>query len=140
MWDSSRIDTHSPDIEVPQHISYAVGLEKNNLPKNHNIPKELKTFLGAVKSEIMDHRNRNHIPCNIPQEELAALKELIRLQRDRVITIKSCDKGAGLIILDFNEYINACESHLESQTENGEYYIKVMRRFYKQHKIRFLIL
>ena len=27
MWDSSRIDRYTPDVEVPQHISYAVGLE-----------------------------------------------------------------------------------------------------------------
>ena len=32
-----------------------------------------------------------------------------------MITIKPCDKGAGIIILDFVEYIRACQEHL-----NGE--------------------
>ena len=37
MWDSSRIDRYTPDVEVPQHISYAVGLEntKKTLPFNY---------------------------------------------------------------------------------------------------------
>ena len=85
------------------------------MPQNYNTPQGLKTFLGAVKSEIMDHRNRNQISCNIPPDEIEALKELIQLQKDRVITIKSCDKGAGIIILDFKEYMKAAYSHLSSQ-------------------------
>jgi hypothetical protein len=88
---------------------------KNNLPKNYTIPNDLKTFLAAVKSEITDPRNRNSVPCNIPPEEIAALKELIRLQKERIITIKACDKRAGIIILDFNEYLRACYMHLSSK-------------------------
>ena len=38
---------------------------------------------------------------NVPPEEISVLKDLIKLQRDRVITTKACDKGAGVIILDF---------------------------------------
>ena len=59
--------------------------------------------LGAVKSEILDPRNRNTVKCNIPPEEIAALKELIKLQKERKIVIKACDKGAEIIIIDFNE-------------------------------------
>ena len=60
--------------------------------------------------------------CNIPPEEIAALRELIRLQKERIITIKSCDKGAGIIILDFNEYLRACYEHLNSKQiqSNGD--------------------
>ena len=40
-----------------------------------------------------------------------------------------CDKGAGLIILDFENYMKACHEHLESETENGgKYYIPVTDR------------
>ena len=46
---------------------------------------------------------------------MIALKELIRLQRERIITIKACDKGGGIIILDFNEYLRACYMHLSSK-------------------------
>ena len=55
--------------------------QKQNLPKNYTIPKEIKTYLGAIKSEIMDHKNRNQVECNLPKEDLVALKELIRLLR-----------------------------------------------------------
>jgi hypothetical protein len=48
---------------------------KTNLPKNYKSPDGLKTYLGSVKSELMDHRNRNNKPCNLPQDEIQALKE-----------------------------------------------------------------
>ena len=92
--------------------------QKSNLPQNHNTPAGLKTYLNSVKSEIMDPRNRNIEKCNLPQDELNALKDLIKLQRERIITIKACDKGAGLIILDFNTYMRACYDHLLSKQPN----------------------
>ena len=44
--------------------------------------------------------------------------------------IKRCDKGAGIIILDFEEYMRACHDHLNSNLENpngskNPYYTKV---------------
>ena len=57
--------------------------KKNNLPKNYPTPQGLIACLGSIKSEIIDHRNRNIIPCNIPQVEIAALKELFAPKRDR---------------------------------------------------------
>ena len=77
----------------------------------------------------MDHRNRNEVKCNLPAEEIEALEQLIKLQQDRKIVIKECDKGAGLIILTFKEYMKACYMHLteELQTENEtlKYYTPV---------------
>ena len=105
-------------------------VKKNNLPKNHSMQNGLKTFIGAVKSEILDPNNRNKVDNNITDDEVEALKELIKLQKDRKIVIKPCDKGAGIIILDFDEYEKACKSHLESSTigPNGssvKFYAKV---------------
>ena len=77
----------------------------------------------------MGPKNRNTVKCNLPVEEVAALKELIKLQRERVIN-KSCDKGAGIMILDFKTYMQACYEHLlEKQTntqgEKNNYYMMV---------------
>ena len=80
--------------------------ERYNLPKNYSVPEGIKTFLAGVKSEILDPRNRNQEHSNLPPNELEALKEIIRLQRERKIVIKACDKGAGIIIIDFEDYIN----------------------------------
>ena len=104
--------------------------KKDNLPKNHKTPKKLKGFLGAVRSEIMDPQNRNKVPSNLPPEELKALKELIELLKDKQIIIKPCDKGAGIIILDFDKYMEACNKHLTSlqvdkEGEDKPFYIKV---------------
>ena len=103
---------------------------KTNLPKNHSTPNQLKTFLGAVKSELTDSENRNPAKCNLPPDQLQALKELIQLQREKKIVIKKCDKGAGVIILDFDDYMKAAQKHLSAtnETENGEqipFYTKV---------------
>ena len=58
--------------------------------------------------------------CNIPQKEIEALKDLIRLQKERKNTIKACDKGSGIIILDFNEYMRACYSHLNCNKKQAD--------------------
>ena len=93
---------------------------KTNLPKNYKSPDGLKTYLGSVKSEILDHRNRNNVSCNLPQEEIQALKDLIKLQKEKVIVIKPCDKGAGIIILDYPVYMRACYEHLSSEKRIGD--------------------
>ena len=87
---------------------------KSNLPKNYSSPNGLKTFLSSIKSEIMDPKNRNSEKSNLPPDEIVALIELIRLQIDRVIVIKAADNGAGIVILDFKDYIKASYDHLLS--------------------------
>ena len=72
-------------------------------------------MLAATKSEILDPENRNKSRPNLPPGEMKALARLIELQKQQVITIKPCDKGAGIIILDFQEYIRACEVHLSAE-------------------------
>ena len=86
--------------------------KKTNLPKNHNIPAGLKHFIGSIRSEIMDPRNRNKEECNLPPEELAALKELVSLQRQRIIIIKAADKGAGIVVMNFKDYMKVAYEHL----------------------------
>ena len=95
---------------------------KNNMPKNYTVPEGLKIFLGAIKSEILDSKNRNSAECNLTREELEALKELITMQKDRKIVIKPCDKGAGILILDFEDYLKACYTHLTAEASSGEPY------------------
>ena len=99
---------------------------KTNLPKNYSVPEELKIFLNSVRSEISDPRNRRQEGCNLPMDEMAALKELTKLQKEKVIVIKACDKGAGVIILNYDEYMRSCYAHLTSfQFENKPYYNQV---------------
>ena len=102
---------------------------KNNMPKNHSTPEGLKVFLTSLKSEITDPKNRNREECNLPVDELNALKELITLQKDRVIVIKACDKGAGIMILNFNDYMKACYEHLWSKTKDNKPYYKEVDNF-----------
>ena len=105
-------------------------VRKRDLPRNYKSPNQLKTFLGAVKSELTDSENRNPAKCNLPPNQIQALKEIIQLQKDRKIIIKKCDKGAGIIVLNFEDYMSAANKHLLSQheLENGDkinFYSKV---------------
>ena len=50
---------------------------------------------------------------NLPPEEIQALDQLIQLQKNRVITIKPCDKGAGIILLDFEDYKKVDDNLIE---------------------------
>ena len=107
---------------------------KTNLPKNHRAPEALRNYLGAVKSELMDPLNRNKVNSNIPPEERKALKELIQLQKTRQITVKPCDKGAGIIVLDFHNYLKSCYDHLKSKQNGVLYYEKVDHKYIEAAK------
>ena len=87
--------------------------DKTNLPPfDHPRPPPLTTFLNGVKSELMDPLNRNNCRPNLPFDEMKALKELINLQNNNVIVMKACDKGAGIIILNYDAYMLSCKNHL----------------------------
>ena len=83
--------------------------KKSNLPKNYKMPNGLRTYVTAVKSKIMDPKNRNKVKNNITFEDQQALKDLIKLQKEKNIVIKQCDKGAGIIIMDHKNYVKAAE-------------------------------
>ena len=106
-------------------------VKKSNLPKNYATPKGLKTYLSAIRSEIMDPRNRNVEKCNLPPHELAALKELIQLQKERKIVIKAADKGAGIVIINFKDYMTACYEHLLSSIPNQSSSNEEPKMYYK---------
>ena len=112
IWQEYFHEQSSEEKETP-----IFKLKKTNLPKKYTTPEGIKTYLGAVKSEIMDPLNRNEVNNNMEPEEKKAIKELIQLQKDRIITIKPCDKGAGIIILDFPEYKKSCDNHHHHQSK-----------------------
>ena len=104
---------------------------KTNLPANYKVPNGLKTYLSSVKSEVVDPKNRNKVKCSLPEDELEALKELVKLQKDKKIIIKQCDKGAGIIVLNYEDYINACNKHLKESMKDHDGTIK---QYYKKVK------
>lgn len=114
--------------------------EKTNLPRKHPAPAELKTFLNGARSEISDPENINkNCRPNLPPNELKALKELINLQKFRKIIIKPADKGAGICVLNFEDYISSCKDHLDSKQKQTDgtsepYYEKVDEKHLKKAK------
>ena len=94
--------------------------KKTNFPKNHPTPKGLKEYIGAVKSDLLNPYNRNKVVNNLTEDETDAINHINKLQKERQITVKKCDKGAGIIVLDFEEYMKASREHLNSETPAGE--------------------
>ena len=78
------------------------------MPTNNNVPEDLKVF----QKSIQDPRNRNREICNLPADEINALQDIIQLQKDRHIVLTAYDKGAGIMILNFDDYLKACYEHL----------------------------
>ena len=81
----------------------------------------------------MDPKNRNKAKCNISKELAEALLQLVKLQKDRQIVIKRCDNGAGIIILNFKDYMIACHRHLNAiltlkDGSTQSYYTKVDKK------------
>ena len=91
------------DNEAPQENIFKT--KKTNFPKNYSVPEGLTNFINSIKSKIHSPQNRNNVECNISQGELEALKQWQKLQRDKQIIIRACDKGTGVMILDFDEYL-----------------------------------
>ena len=92
--------------------------DKTNLPPG-NPPKNLRAFLNTIETNLCDkskwqRKLLNPNIKNISKEESKALEKLIKLQKDCLITIKPADKGSGICILDYNDYVKSCENHLKS--------------------------
>ena len=113
--------------------------KKSNLPKNYKMPNGLRTYVTAVKSEIIDPKNRNKVKSNLTVEEQQALKDLVRLQKEKKYVIKQCDKGAGIIIMDHKDYVKAAEKHLhetivDAKGNKKPLYTKVNDNFFNEAK------
>ena len=52
--------------------------KKSNFPRNHKTHRGLQDYLAAVKSEIMDPKNRHKTSSNLSPGEQEALKELVK--------------------------------------------------------------
>jgi hypothetical protein len=106
--------------------------QKSNLPPKNT--KNLTTFLNGVKSELTGS-SMNKTTRNIPKGEVKAIEELIKIQKDCVLMIKPCDKGAGIIICDFEKYVESCEDHLKSvDSEENTYYEKIPKEVLEKSK------
>ena len=52
---------------------------------------------------------------NLSQEEMKALKTFMELQKNSIIKIKPADKGAGILAMNCDDYIESYNSHLQSK-------------------------
>ena len=81
---------------------------------------DLTTFLnGSLSCILGSDLKKTH--RNLPENERDAMDKLVKLQKNRTITIKPMDKMGGVAILNTNEYISGMEQILKAKfrDENG---------------------
>ena len=113
--------------------------QKSNLPKNNKVLNELNTFINSVKAEIINPKNRLKVSCNQLGEEIAALRDLVKLEREKKIVMKQCNRGAGIMIIDYKDFRKAATEHPEEKMEDKDghpkpYYKKVDNSIFKAAK------
>ena len=119
--------------------------EKTNIPPGPT-PRALTGFLSTVESNLSnrslwnkDLLNPNR--RNISKEEYSALLNLQRLQNEKQIIVKPADKGSGTVILNYDDYIDSCNQHLNSKQlqpdgTNLPYYVRATEQELKVAKKR----
>ncbi|MCP4297147.1 MAG: hypothetical protein GY786_16215, partial [Proteobacteria bacterium] len=45
---------------------------------------------------------------NLPDDEFEAIQNLVRLQKERQIVVKPADKGSGIVVVDYDDYVDSC--------------------------------
>ena len=68
-------------------------------------------FLESVHDDVL-HSPLNKISPNLTRQHQEAIDQLVSAQRRREITIKPNDKCGGCSLLNFDDYLEACHSHL----------------------------
>ena len=96
--------------------------KKTNLPKKkyHSTPKLLNWIHSSIVSnQSRATRSKKQFHSNLTSDEHVAKQELNKLQNDRIITIKPCDKGCWVIVLNFCDYhyLDSCLKHLRCSEE-----------------------
>ena len=81
------------------------------------MPFENVYILILCKKSIYGYKG---VECNLPKEGMQTLKELVKLEREMQIVIKQCDKGAGIMIIDFDDYIKAAKDHPEEEMKDND--------------------
>ena len=96
-------------------------VQKSNLPRNTS--KEVEGFLSGIKGELVGSQP-NQIHDNLTREERTAFKILIEKQANKELIVKPADKGAGVCVLNYTDYVNLCENHLQEKTKDGYNYYR----------------
>ena len=83
----------------------------------------------------------NPVRRNISEEEYSALLNLQKLQTDKQIIVKPADKGSGTVILNYDDYIDSCNQHLNSKQLQPDgtslpYYVRATEQEIKTAKKR----
>jgi hypothetical protein len=116
--EDSTTESDTPTASTPTIFKHV----KHNLPPNsHHPPRPLLNFLDSIHDDIL-HSNLTKIHPNLTKKDKEAIDFLTKAQRNREITAKPNDKSGGSSIFDFQDYHDACHSHLYSTftAENGQ--------------------
>ena len=92
--------------------------KKFNLPQTKS-PTALSDYLGGLRSDILGSC-KTKVPPNISKDEMEAINDLKRAQKEGLIVIKPADKSGGICVMDKSDYVKALEKQLKSVHENED--------------------
>ena len=120
-----------PDREAEQEPTSLIKEKKSNFPpttgENKYVPSRgVKEFLTSTHDAIVSAPLKPY-HSNLPNDQVAALKELKKEQDKRNIVIKPNDKMGGQSVMNTNDYVEKVGQMLNEtfQDENGE-----VKRYY----------
>ena len=92
--------------------------KKFNLPQAKTHPA-ISDYLGGLRSDILGSIKKKVNP-NIAEEEMQAIKELQKAQKEGKIIIKPADKAGGITLMEKSDYVTALEKQLKSVHTNND--------------------
>lgn len=109
--DEEQDDERDPSKWQERHPHWYPDKVKNN--RSEGLVRWIDNILDAINGELQTNVSKLH--NNLTAEQRAALKALAS---DESIVIKPADKGGALVVLDSEEYKEACEQTLS----NADFY------------------
>ena len=112
-WHRTEQEDATEDEEEEETASiFKNKTQKTNLPRRHSPPQDLTACLAATKYDVIGSHIKKVQP-NIPPDVRAAGRDLITLQKERVLVIKPTDKTGGVCLMDFGDYKASMDTKME---------------------------
>ena len=115
----------STDHEINKALRRKFKIKSKWVPPVHD--EAIRSFRSAVKTDILDHKQKKRYKNNLT---LAERKALQGLKANKDIIIKNADKGGAVVVMNTKDYIKEAERQLNDEN----FYVKIPRDLTTDHE------
>ena len=108
--------------EETDYVKSVLKSNKTNFPVSR-ASSQLRMYLNSIHSDVVGSCSKRHETkkkYNLSREERAAIQSLKEAQSSGTITIKECDKGGGVCIMNTEDYVNEMNTQLTTVFKNND--------------------